>query len=91
MMGAGDNTANALKHIELMATGEWREPSWLSQAEATALRDHIAKLASERDEFRIEADCAMRDYDALELRFGEMRDAIALSGRRVHDYSGMGF
>lgn len=65
----------ALKHIDLMATGEWREPSWLSQSEATALHDHIAKLTLERDGYRIEADRAISDYDDLELRFEQLREA----------------
>ena len=30
----------------------------------------------ERDAYRIEADCAMRDYDALEVDAGIMREAL---------------
>lgn len=35
-----------------------------------------AVLRAERDQYRIEADCAMRDYDALELEAGVLRDAL---------------
>lgn len=34
-------------------------------------------------EYRIEADCAMRDYDALELEAGVMREALEKIARTV--------
>lgn len=64
----------ALKHIDVMADGS--QPSWLSGSEATALRARIRQLERERDGFRIEADCAMRDYDSLELAAGELKDGL---------------
>ena len=85
-----DDLRCALKHVYLMRTGEWEEPSWLSRAEATALHLHIEALTADRDAYRIEADCGLRDYDALELRYGQLLDAVK-AARPKFNYSGMGF
>lgn len=65
--------------------------------------DMLVQIAEERDVYRVEADCAMRDYDDLELDYGRLkekheaaqRDRDELLARTVrqppHDYSSMGF
>jgi hypothetical protein len=40
------------------------------------LADVLASVQAERDRYRIESDCGMRDFDALELRAGIMRFAL---------------
>lgn len=80
----------AMEHLRLMRTGEWTEPSWLSRAEASALHEHIVALEEKANAYRIEADCALRDCDAMELRLGLARDEIARLRPRPN-YSGMGF
>src|SRR6266496_525414 len=44
--------------------------------EIKALRARVAALTQEKEQFRIEADCGLRDYDALELAAGLMREAL---------------
>ncbi len=46
---------------------------------AERLRVAVARASAaehDRDSYRIEADCAMRDYDDLELRFGQATESL---------------
>lgn len=68
---------------------------WIPTA-VLADRAALRKALAEREQFRIEADEAMRDYDALELEHGILKEKYeALQRLRAprdrHDYSGMGF
>jgi hypothetical protein len=36
----------------------------------------LAHVTEEREQYRIEADCGLRDYDALELKFGILETAL---------------
>ncbi len=42
------------------------------------------QIRRDAESYRVEADCAMRDYDALELEAGILRDALSqiAEGRR---------
>jgi hypothetical protein len=43
----------------------------------------LAEVEREKERYRIEADCGLRDYDALELRYGHLREACeAISNKR---------
>lgn len=44
---------------------------------ADTLEARLAEAEKERDEYRIEADCGLRDFDALELTTDIYREALA--------------
>ena len=52
---------------------------WLSPT----LETPLIEVGSGADDYRVEADCAMRDYDALELDAGIMREALEKIARTV--------
>lgn len=43
---------------------------------ALHLYDENERLEAERDAYRIESDCGLRDYDGLEVEAGELRDVL---------------
>jgi hypothetical protein len=40
------------------------------------MTDECERLREEANRYRIEADCALRDYDALELAHGRLREQL---------------
>lgn len=55
--------------------------AWRTCCDSRAPAAHTSMCPA--DAYRIEADCAMRDYDALEVDAGIMREALAKISRTV--------
>jgi hypothetical protein len=70
--------------IETFPDTKWFEAYYESPAALVTLAAALERAERERDEFRIEADQGLTEYDGLELSFGIVGDALQqiATGRR---------
>lgn len=71
----GQQEAEVLRSVIWYAENRSGAPSQGHVALASLLAS-LARVIQEREQYRIEADCGLRDYDALELKYGTLVTAL---------------